>query len=193
MKNSWVHLVFPLCFYLASAQSLTEPTYLLRAETIVSDPANGGSNVCVIVLPDGHYRLEKYHSTRGTGGAWVYSDMLPEESMKQLRTVLLDPKFQAIHTGPIVIPENTYKTLGGFVTGNLESMDMLSVIVPREHEVQKFAFKNSEERRPYQKDLKPFQRWLKELEKRKLVEDKKESRTNCSVPHAVDRTSAGPR
>src|SRR5438045_4637729 len=53
---------------------------------------------------------------------------------------------KAIHTGPIVIPENTYKTLGGFVTGNLESMDMLSVIVPREHEVQKFAFKNSEER-----------------------------------------------
>jgi hypothetical protein len=192
MKYPLAQVVFLLASTIGSAQTLIEPTYLLRAETIVFDPYRGMSDVCVLVLPDGHYRLEKsYQSGAGSGTTWVYSGTLPEENMRQLQAVLRDSKFQAINTGPMEITMHAYKTDGGFVTGTMESMDALSVSIPREHAVQNFAFKDAEERKPHERDLKPFQKWLKDLQKRKVDADKKENRTNCPAPHVVYRMNLG--
>jgi hypothetical protein len=162
----------------ASAQTLTERNYLIRAETTVTGTI-GMTETCVLVLADGQYRLERSHQSDAvTGTTWAYSDVLPEGSMKQLRAVLADSQFQAINVVNR-IPLQTYDALGGSVTGYIGSLDTLVVSIPREHSVQKFAFMNSEQRKPYEKQLKPFEQWFKDLQRKKSWTDKNAIRTNC--------------
>ena len=154
----------------------------MRAETTVFDPYSGMSHVCVLVYPDGHYRLEKsFQSSSGGGGKdeRVYLDILPEASLKQLQTALDDTKFQDIKTGD---PK------GGIV----QDMDTLSVTVPREHVLQNISFMNAAERKPYEKELKAFQGWLKEVQKRKVALSKKEPANNCTAPMVTYRMTSAP-
>ncbi|MBZ5706656.1 MAG: hypothetical protein LAN63_15000 [Acidobacteriia bacterium] len=156
---------------LAASQTIVDRTYVMRAETTTVDPYSGMSHMCVLIYPDGHYRLEKSFQSNNGGSPdeRVYLDTLPEASMKQLQATLDDEKFQAVKTA---------EPKGGIV----QDMDTLSVSVPREHLLQNISFMNARERKPFEKELKSFQEWLKALQKRKVPVAKNESANNCAAP-----------
>jgi hypothetical protein len=164
---------------LSVAQTLMERTFVMRAETTVMDVYTGMSHTCILVMPDGHYRLEKSFQGNQGGGTdeRVYLDSLPDASLKQLQAILDDSKFQQIRTE---------KPKGGIV----QDMDTLMVTVPREHNLQSMAFLNAAERKPYEKSLKPFQNWMKDVQKRKGPAAKNEKGDNCSAPQVLYRSTS---
>jgi hypothetical protein len=179
MKRAWV-LAAVLSFSGTSfPQTLMKQTFLMRAETTVFDSFTGMSHTCILVLPDGHYRLEK--SFQGTNGGGtdekVHLEALPDASLKQLQSILDDGRFQEIRTA---------EPKGGIV----QDMDTLFVTIPREHGMQSVAFMNAAERKWYQKDLKPLQNWLKDVQKRKVPAAKNEKSDNCSAPQVMYRTTS---
>ena len=158
-------LAFSAAIFFASscfAQTLVERTFLLRAETTTLDPGSGTTRICVLIYPDGKYRMERvFRGMTGSSSdtdAKVFLDTLPEADLKALGPVLDDPKFVAIKTG-----EMSQEKMG-------KDMDTLLISVPREHLVQNIAFNNAAERKPFDKDLKPFLSQLKNIEKRKAPE-----------------------
>jgi hypothetical protein len=159
------------------AQTLVERAFVMRAETTTVDPYSGMTHICVLVYPDGKYRMER--NFRGMTGSSsntdekVFLDTLPEADLKALGAVLDDGKFLAIKTG-----ELSQDKMG-------RDMDALLVSVPREHEVQNIAFNNAAERKPFEKDLKPFLSFLKNLEKRKAAVAKAEKTNNCEPPKVM--------
>lgn len=173
----WASLIVLLAT-LTSGQTLVDRLYEMRVDTTTFDPYTGMTHVCVLVYPDGRYRLEKqFQGTMGSVDEKVYLDTLPEPSMKALQAVLDDKALQAIHTA---------RPKGGIV----QNMDTLTVTVPREHELQQMDFMNATDRKPYQKDLKPLQEWLKALQKRKVPVAKQERPSNCEAPMVMYRTTS---
>jgi hypothetical protein len=172
-------LLVVTCF----AQNLVERTFLMRAETTTVDPGTGTTRTCVLVYPDGKYRMER--TFRGMTGSSsdintkVFLDTLPEADVKSLSAVLDDEKLVAIKTGELSLDK-----MG-------KDIDTLLVSVPREHAMQNIAFNNAEERKPFEKDLKPLQNFLKNLQKRKVPVAKAEKSNNCEPPAAM-YGSAGP-
>jgi len=164
------------------AQTLVERTFLMRAETTTVDPGTGRTRTCVLVYPDGKYRMER--NFRGMTGSSsdintkVFLDTLPEADVKALSAVLEDGKFVAIKTGELSQDKG-------------KDTDTLLVSVPREHAMQNVAFNNADERKPFEKDLKPFLNFLKNLQKRKAPVAKTEKSNNCEPPPAM-YGSAGP-
>jgi hypothetical protein len=154
-----------------SAQTLVDRPYLVRAETSVFDSNSGMIHTCILVTPDGHLRRERglLALNSGTPYTRVWVDTLPEASVKQLEAILDEAKFQDIHTP---------QAHGGI----FRYMDTLGVTVPREHYVQNVIFMNSVDRKPYDKDLKAFLSWMKEIEKRKMPEAKGEGLNDCAAP-----------
>src|SRR6266568_369823 len=55
--RSLLLLLFTSTF--AFPQGLVQATYLVRAETATFDPHHGWTHFCVLVYPDGKYRLER--------------------------------------------------------------------------------------------------------------------------------------
>ena len=158
------------------AQTLVERLFVMRTETTTVDQFAGMSHTCLLVFPDGHYRMEKSYqgSQGGDPETKVYLDTLPDADLKSLQAVLDDAKFQEINT-----PERH----GGII----KDMDTLYVTVPREHAMQNISFMNSADRRPYEKVLKPFQNALKNVEKRKVQAAKAEKSNNCDPPRVMYR------
>jgi hypothetical protein len=161
----------------ALAQTMVERTFLMRAETTTVDKYTGMTHVCVLVNPDGKYRLEKsfQSNSSGTTVTHVYLDQLPEASLKQLETMLDDSDFQGI---------NAPELHGGIV----QDLDQLAVAVPREHAIQSMRFDNATERRPYEKSLKSLLDWIKDVQKRKTPVAKDENSNNCEAPQVIYRT-----
>jgi hypothetical protein len=160
------------------AQDLSQRTFLVRAETTTVDPYSGMMHVCVLVYPDGKYRLEKsFQSNQGAGGSdvRVYMDTLPDASLKQLQSALDDEGLQQITT-----PDPR----GGII----QDMDVLGIAVPREHKLQNLNFETAKERKPYEKSLKPFLNWMKDVQKRKTPVAKQEKSDNCRAPQVLYRT-----
>jgi len=159
------------------AQTMVERTFLMRAESTTVDPYTGITRTCVLVYPDGKYRMER--NFRGMTGSTsdtdtkVFLDTLPEADLKTLGAVLDDGKFEAIKTG-----ELSQDKMG-------KDMDTLLVSVPREHEVQNISFNNAAERKPFEKDLKPFLNFFKNLQKRKATIAKSEKSNNCEPPKVM--------
>ncbi len=151
----------------------------MRAETTTFDPYSGMTHTCIVVFPDGHYRLERsfQNSSSTRPGDKIYVDMLPEASVKQLQAILDDEKFEQIETD---------KPRGGIV----QDMDTLSVSIPREHRLQNMSFVNAAERKPYERQLKPLFTWIKDAQKRKVQVAKKEIANNCEVPMVMYRSTS---
>jgi hypothetical protein len=176
MKFSKFALLLALAATPSFSQTLVERPFLVRAETTSYDPYSGMTHVCVLVYPDGKYRLEKsYQDLNGNKpGDHVYVDTLPADSVKQLQAAVDDGKFADIKTAD---PK------GGIV----QNMDTLMVSVPREHALQNISFMTVNERRPFDKELKPFLNWMKEVQKRKVQPAKNEASNNCSAPQVLYR------
>jgi len=159
------------------AQTLVERTFLMRAETTTVDPGTGMTRTCVLVYPDGKYRMER--NFRGMTGSSsdistkVFLDTLPEADVKALSAILEDEKLAAIKTGELSLDK-----MG-------KEMDTLLVSIPREHAMQNIAFNNAAERKPFEQDLKPFQNFFKNLQKRKAPVAKAEKSNNCEPPAAM--------
>jgi len=151
----------------------------MRAETTTYDPYSGMTHVCVLVYPDGKYRLEKsYQDLNGNKpGDRVFVDNLPPDSLKQLQSALDDGKLSDIKTA---------EPKGGIV----QNMDTLMVSLPREHELQNISFMNAAERKPFEKELKPFLSWKKDVQKRKVQPSKNEAANNCAAPQVLYRTES---
>ncbi|MGO9126502.1 MAG: hypothetical protein ACLP6G_16655 [Terriglobales bacterium] len=164
-----------------SAQTLVDKPYLVRAETTVFDSNSGMTHICILVTPDGHYRRERSFQALSVGTPYtrVWVDALPEASVKELEAILDEAKFQNIRTP---------QAHGGI----FRYMDTLGVTVPREHYVQNIIFMNSADRKPYDKDLKAFLNWMKDIEKRKMPEAKGEGLNNCAAPMVQFRTGLPP-
>ena len=160
----------------ALPQTIVQRTFLLRAETTTADPYSGLSHVCVLVYPDGKYRLEKSAQSLGDRApeVRVYLDQLPDASLKQMQAALDDPAFQDIET-----PERH----GGII----QDMDILSVTVPRVNALQNLSFETASQRKPYEKTLKPLINWMKDVEKRKVPVAKGEPSDNCRAPMVMYR------
>lgn len=170
-------LFFAFAAIPALSQTITARTFLFRAETTTVDPYSGMTNVCVLVYPDGKYRLERSFQS-SQGGApekKVYLDQLPAGSQKQIEEILDDQKFQQITTGP---------PRGGII----KDMDMLTVSVPREHAMQNLSFETAKERKPYDTSLKPLMNWMKDLQKHKVPVAKEEQSNGCRAPQVMYRT-----
>jgi hypothetical protein len=161
----------------ASAQTLVEKLYLMRSDTTTVDPYSGMTRICVIVLPDGHYRMERaFQSIQGgTTETKVFLDVLPPEDLKNLQTALDNDDLQRVKTAP---------ARGGIIP----DMDMLSLSVPREHTLQNIDFQTAAQRKPFDKALKPFLNSLKALEKRKVPVARNETPNNCQAPNVMYRT-----
>lgn len=175
MKSTLTSLLAVFFVVTCFAQTLVERTFIMRSETTTMDPYTGTTHYCVLVYPDGKYRMERLF--RGmTGGASntdtkVYLETLPEADLKNLEAILDDGKFAAIKTG-----ELKAESLQG------KDVDTMLISVPREHEVQNIAFNNEAERKPFEKDLKAFQSFLRNIEKRKALVAKAEKSNNCEPP-----------
>lgn len=156
-----------------------------RAETTVFDDYSGMSQTCIRVMPDGRYRLEKSFWSNSGGGTdatdeRVFLDSLPDAGLKQLQSVLDDGKFRQIRTE---------KPKGGIV----QEMDTLVVTIPPKHNLENMAFMNAAGRRRYEKDLRPLENRMKDLEKRKAPRVEGEKGDNCPAPPVMYRTmSADP-
>lgn len=170
--------LFVLSPLLALSQTLVERTFLIRAETTTMDPYSGMTHVCILVHSDGKYRLER--SFQGVqGGApetRVYLDQLPESSLKQMQALLADQNFQQITTSELQ---------GGII----QNMDVLMVSIPREHNIQNLNFETVNQRKPYEKTLKPLLNWMKDLQKRKVPVAKAERSDNCKSPQIIYRSA----
>jgi len=161
----------------AFAQTMVERTFVIRTETTSVDPYVGMSHTCLVVFPDGRYRMET--SVQGMSGSdpniKVYLDKLPDADLKALQSALNDSKFAEIKTAP---------PRGGII----KDMDTLYITIPREHSVQNLNFNNAADRRPFDKDLKPFLSSLKSIEKRKVAIAKGEASNNCEAPRVMYRS-----
>jgi hypothetical protein len=156
--------------FLASSAQVVKRTYLLRAETTVFDPYSGMTHTCMLVFPDGQYRLEKsFQGTSGSPDEHVYLDTLPQPLLAQLSTVVDDPKFQDLKTD---------QPKGGIIP----DMDTLFLSVPRTDRMQNLYFMTAQERHPFDKALKPFQNWMKSIQKRKVTQAKSEKANDCKAP-----------
>ncbi|HUA14909.1 MAG TPA: hypothetical protein VMG31_06405 [Verrucomicrobiae bacterium] len=178
-------LAFAAIFLLATsslfAQTLVERLFLMRTETTTFDQYTGMVHTCVLVYPDGRYRMERtFQSVDGSNpDTKVYVDTLPDADLKALQAVLDDSQLQEIRTAP---------PRGGIV----KDMDTLTISIPREHTMQNIAFVNAVDRKPYEKALKPFQNSLKNLEKRKVPVAKAEQSNNCEAPRVIYRSTLAP-
>ncbi|HTT22142.1 MAG TPA: hypothetical protein VMG82_24655 [Candidatus Sulfotelmatobacter sp.] len=174
MKAKRIHFVAIFFVVTCFAQTLVERTFVMRAETTTVDPYAGMTRTCVLVYPDGKYHMERNFrgmtNSASNTDTKVVLDTLPEADYKALRAVLDDGEFVAIKTG-----ELSQDKMG-------KEMDTLLVSVPREHEVQNIAFNNADERKPFEKDLKPLLNFLKNLQKRKAPVAKTEKSNNCEPP-----------
>lgn len=159
------------------AQTLVERVFVLRAETTTMDPYSGMTHICVLVYPNAQYRLERsFQGLQGSGQhTRVFLGEILDSHMKQLSSILEEPNFVGLQTG---------EPRGGIV----QDMDMLTITVPREHALQSLTFVNAAARKPFEKTLKPFQQWMKDLEKRKVQESKSEPANNCKAPQVVYRS-----
>src|SRR5215469_5244425 len=159
-------------------QTLVERIYLMRADTTTVHPYMGVTHICILLYPDGRYRLEKsFQGMQGDQGETkIYLDTLSDSDMKSIQSVLDDAKFQEIKTGP---------PRGGIVN----NMDTLDVSIPREHSLQSFSFMNAAQRKPFENALKPFLNSLKTIEKRKVPVAKSETPNNCEAPRVMYRTT----
>ena len=166
----------------SSAQTLVERLFIVRTETTTFDAYTGMSHTCVLVYPDGHYRLEKTFQGMqgGDPDTKVYLDTLPDADLKSLEANLDDSKFQEIKTAP---------AHGGIV----KDMDTLYITIPREHVMQNITFNNAADRKPFDKTLKPFLTSLKGVEKRKVPAAKGEKSDNCETPRVMYRSTGMPR
>ncbi|HXJ87762.1 MAG TPA: hypothetical protein VMS18_13150 [Candidatus Binatia bacterium] len=182
MKAKWTYSVAVFSVVTCFAQTLVERTFVMRAETTTVDPYTGMTHTCVLVYPDGKYRMERNFRGMTDGGSntdtKVVLDTLPEADFKALGAILDDGKVVAIKTG-----ELSQDKMG-------KEMDTLLVSVPREHEMQNIAFNNAAERKPFEKDLKPFLNFLKNLQKRKAPVAKTEKSNNCEPPKIMYGTVA---
>jgi hypothetical protein len=167
---------------LALPQDIVERTYVIRADTTTIDEMSGMTQTCVLVFPDGKYRLEKTFSPNSGGSpeVRVYLDQLPDANFKQLQAALDDSTFQQIST-----PESR----GGII----QNMDILTASIPRDHTIQNFTFPNADSRRQYEKSLKPLVNWMRATEKLKVQVAKSEKPTNCVAPRVMYRTMVHPQ
>jgi hypothetical protein len=161
----------------ASAQTLVEKLYLLRADTTTVEQFYGMTRICVVVFSNGRYRMERtYQSVQGGAAETkVFVDTLPSEDLKNLLTALDNEDLQRVKTAP---------ARGGII----QDMDMLSLSVPREHTLQNIDFQTAAQRKPFDKALKPFLNSLKALEKRKVPVARNETPNNCEAPNVMYRT-----
>jgi len=161
----------------ASAQTLVEKLFLVRSDTTTVDPYSGMTRICVVVLADGHYRVERsFQSVQGGASETkIFLDTLPAEDLKNLQAALDSEDLQRIKTPP---------ARGGII----QEMDMLSLSIPREHTLQNIDFQTAAQRKPYDKALKPFLTSLKAIEKRKVPVAKNETPNNCEAPRVMYRT-----
>lgn len=177
MKAKLAYSIATLFVVTCFAQTLVERTFVMRAETTTVDPYTGMTRTCVLVYPDGKYRMER--NFRGMTGSSsdidtkVFLDTLPEADLKALSAVLDDGKFVAIKTGELSQDKVDKDT------------DTLLVSVPRDHEMQNIVFNNAAERKPFEKDLKPFLNFFKNLQKRKATVAKAEKSNNCQPPQVM--------
>jgi hypothetical protein len=160
----------------AFAQVIVERSFLLRAETTSFDPYSGMAHFCVLVYPDGKYRLERtlQDPHGGTPETKVYINELADAGIKQLMATLDDADLQAINT-----PERH----GGII----QNLDTLMITIPREHTIQNLVFENTDQRKPYEKKLKPVLAWMKDIQKKKGPVAKDEQSTNCAAPRILLR------
>lgn len=158
-------------------QTIVQRSFLIRADTTTMDAYTGMTHVCILVYPDGKYRLKRtFQSTQGgKAEPKVYLDQLPDANLKQLQTTIEDLGFQST---------KTTERHGGII----QDMDMLTVTVPREHEMQNISFENAAQRKSYDKTQKPFVNWMKEVQKRKIQPAKEEAPNNCTAPRVLYRT-----
>jgi len=163
---------------ISHAQTLVERVYLMRTETTAFDQFSGMTHTCIVVFPDGHYRMERTFQGMSGGDpeTKVYLDALPEPDLKGLQAALDDGKLEEIKTAP---------PRGGIV----KDMDTLYISIPREHRLQNLNFNNAADRKPFEKALKPFLSSLKNLEKRKVPVAKSEKSNNCDVPRVMYRSN----
>jgi hypothetical protein len=173
-----IFLIGATCLF---TQTLVEKLYVMRTDTTTVDPYSGMTRTCVVVFPDGRYRMERtFQGTQGgTPETKVFVDTLPADVLKNLETVLDNDDLQSIKTEP---------SRGGII----QNMDMLALSVPREHTVQNIQFETAMERRPFEKGLKPFLNSLKMIEKRKVAASKNEKSNNCEAPRVMYRTEFHP-
>jgi hypothetical protein len=169
-------VLFALTVTASSAQTLIERLFIMKVDRITWDSYSGMTSICVLLYPDGRYRLEKrFVGVRGYDpGTRVYLDTLPDADFKAFLSAIDDPQLQEIKTSPP----------NGGIYRNV-NMDTLHIIIPREHLMQDIMFPTASEQKPFEKSLKPFLNYLKNLEKRKVSVAKNEKPNNCESPHVM--------
>ena len=175
MKTIAIFLsVVLLLFVSVFGQTTSEQTLIMRAEIITDNPQSTLMDTCVLVYTDGSYRMEKsYDMIAGMDPrkTKVYRGTLPDSDLRELESILNDEKFEQIKTARRKLD------FGG-------NVDALFVTVRHEHSAQVLMFNNSFERKPFDKDLKPFLNALENILKRKVAVAKTEKGNDCGALQA---------
>jgi|GEM_PF-6144564 len=156
------------------AQTTGERIFIMRAEIITDDPHSTLMDTCVLVYPDGRYRMEKSYdmiSGMDPRKTKVYLGTLPDSELRDLESVLNDEKFEQIKAARRQLDFRG-------------TVNALLVTVPRGHSVQVLMFNNSFERKPFDKDLKAFSNALENIVKRKVAVAKTEKGNDCGALQA---------
>ena len=157
-------------------QTLVQQTYVIRMENDLADAESDVVHTCLLVYPDGKYRVERsiQHDT-GRPDDQVYLGLLSGELMAELKQVLADQGLQSV---PRPAPKR----------GVIQDVDSLFALIPRQNDLQSIGFWTTKDRKPYQANLKPLQAWWKGVMKQKVPLAKKEPVNNCDPPEVVYRT-----
>ena len=97
----------------------------------------------------------------------IYLDSMPEPMVRRLHTIVDDKRFIDIRA-----PVNNDRIIN--------SVDSISVTVPRQHGTQDFSFLDLDSRKPYDKALKPLLEWFREVQKKKLPPQKGAASNKCA-------------
>ena len=106
----------------------------------------------------------------------MYLGQLPDSVVKQLQAATDSADFQAIAT--------PWKH-----GGSLLDPDVLRILIPHEQQLQDITFESAHQRHPYEKTLKPFLNWMKEVEREKASAVESETANDCAAPLVFYRHS----
>jgi hypothetical protein len=186
----------------ASAQTLVEKPFIMRYNEVTVDAFSHITGICVIVFPDGRYRMERtfQSSQQGHFDDWqlretkVFTGTLLPDDLKNLQAALDNDDLQRIKTAAFSVELPNLPIDYRLSYGRLGSIGpTLSLSIPREHDIQNIEFGSPAQRKPYDKALKPFFNSLKALDKRKIPAAKNEIPHNCEAPRrSTSRAGSSP-
>lgn len=144
-------------------------TRMRRMEAHDGLPGGIGTKDCLLVSPDGHFRLERSGAMYGSPGkSKVYLGQLTPDQRSQLQSLLNATEMKQLVTPPL--PEPSI----------VRDIDLFAIQIPRERQVQVLQVLRDDQHSKIPHSLQELEKWFEYLVKQKLSQDKSALPNNCT-------------